>query len=71
VGVVAAAKPRGRSTAIDRRAALDRRPAISQSLGRPRNFLNDLIAEAMIGDLSRLTDLFVISRPSAPFGDRL
>ena len=36
------------------------------------NFLGDLIAEAVIGDLSRLTDLFVISRLSTtPFRDRL
>jgi hypothetical protein len=35
------------------------------------NFLGDLIAEAVIGDLSRLTDLFVISRLSTtPFRDR-
>lgn len=37
-----------------------------------QNFLGDLIAEDLIGDLSRHTDLFVISRLSTtPFRDRL
>jgi adenylate cyclase len=39
---------------------------------RAHDFLGDLIAEDVIGDLSRQTDLFVISRLSTtPFRDRL
>jgi adenylate cyclase len=62
----------------DRRRRAGDRPAIAvlpfRSLGNnPRHaFLGDLVADDLIGDLSRLTDLFVISRLStAPFRDRL
>jgi TolB-like protein/class 3 adenylate cyclase/Tfp pilus assembly protein PilF len=62
----------------DRRRRVGDRPAIAvlpfrNLSGNPRHeFLGDLIAEDVIGDLSRLTDLYVISRLStAPFRDRL
>jgi adenylate cyclase len=62
----------------DRMRRVGDRPAIAvlpfrNLSGDPRHdFLGDLIAEDVIGDLSRLTDLYVISRLStAPFRDRL
>jgi adenylate cyclase len=72
--------PPGPTPAIvpDRRRRVGDRPAIAvlpfrNLTGNPRHeFLGDLIAEDVIGDLSRLTDLYVISRLStAPFRDRL
>lgn len=62
----------------DRRRRVGDRPAIAvlpfrNLSGNPRNdFLGDLIAEDIIADLSRLTDLHVTSRLStSPFRDRL
>lgn len=63
---------------IDRRRRAGDRPAIAvlpfrNHSGDPRHdFLGDLIAEDVIADLSRLTELHVISRLStSPFRDRL
>lgn len=63
---------------VDRRRRAGDRPAVAvlpfrNLSGDPRHeFLGDLIAEDVIGDLSRLSDLYVISRLStAPFRDRL
>ena len=62
----------------DRRRRAGDRPAIAvlpfrNHSGNPRNdFLGELIAEDVIADLSRLTELHVISRLStSPFRDRL
>ncbi|MBK7471101.1 MAG: adenylate/guanylate cyclase domain-containing protein [Betaproteobacteria bacterium] len=62
----------------DRRRQSGGRPSIAVlpfrnlSSNPAHNFLGDLLAEDMIGALSRQTDLFVISRLStAPFRDRL
>lgn len=62
----------------DRRRRPGDRPAIAvlpfrNHSGNPRNdFLGELVAEDVIADLSRLTDLHVISRLStSPFRDRL
>ena len=67
-----------RATSPDRRRRTGDRPAIAvlpfrNLSGNPRNdFLGDLIAEDVIADLSRLTDLHLTSRLStAPFRDRL
>jgi TolB-like protein len=62
----------------DRRRRAGDRPAIAvlpfrNHSGNPRNdFLGELVAEDVIADLSRLTELHVISRLStSPFRDRL
>ncbi|HET7731278.1 MAG TPA: adenylate/guanylate cyclase domain-containing protein [Usitatibacter sp.] len=64
--------------AIDRRRRLGDRPSVAvlpfRTVPSPgaHDFLGDLLAEELIGHLSRLTDLFVISRLSTtPFRDRL
>ena len=66
------------NVAMDRRRRSGDRPAIAvlpfrNLSGNPRHdFVGDLIAEDVISDMSRLTDLYVISRLStAPFRDRL
>lgn len=62
----------------DRRRRSGDRPAIAvlpfrnAPANRQLDFLGDLVADDLIGGLSRLTDLYVISRLStAPFRDRL
>lgn len=65
-------------SAADRRRRLGDRPSIAVLPFRTHpsagahDFLGDVLAEELIGHLSRLTDLFVISRLSTtPFRDRL
>ena len=62
---------RGRVRRAGDRPSIAVLPFHNLSRDPAHDFLGDLIAEDLIGDLSRLTDLFVISRLSTtPFRDR-
>lgn len=71
------AGPAAAQAAADRRRRFGERPSIAvlpfRALpGGAHDFIGDVLAEELIGNLSRLTDLVVISRLStAPFRDRL